>query len=1272
MKPLIKSHAATQLEDELRNLFIKLYKEELGEITDEINVYGAPHIGPFSLVEREVAKDGLAVLRTTDEDAIRYLFKAWRFQNPRRGMHFLRTYLQVLFKGNHEVSQLWQAKALPYPTGLRAESEIPGVVPEKDYWLTSRLRVDIDADTVPAILERTLRTALAARFVIDVRAAKYGRTITGTVGAAGGGVLMRAGNIVPPPKFNPTEDGAVGSVTNMLYSLWGYLQRATGMAAIEAGMPVLITAEGLVKNNQFEGGALGGYTADGVASSEGIALLMRGMANAYAFDKDDKKLEYCRFLMDACCEYFFFGTRPSADMTEAWYHSWMCNAGRTFAVRGPLNPNGQLDQGGYIGRVVEFVNGVGKLTPAPETVYQVASAGSKFVWDNVFSDIVAGTGTNLDVDYYINTAGSRVFGVQIGGSFGQPIEEDSGEEQGTIVLTTNHTGPLHVSYCVSVPEVTIAYGEQYEAWPMWRKLAGSERSMAADAIHWFVDTFRILKKADPANPEWSYAHTRMLEVWRECCDQESNNTNIFKGGAKGSYNNFPLTYSYGYGVDNVDDDSTVWNVVPPSSLYDAVRTGDGYVTFTAPEMYAAKGSGAPMRYGIVFENDPLYLNYTENSTIHVDTKASEDMVMSMAITSDEGEVFDAVIFAGPTSAPRAIGIGQFMRFQQEPGDATGDKTGDWNEWTPPIYDAVPFPGRRAGLIGDSITYANTLYNPPGNDGRFAYQSFGMAGWFSWAMALTNHPLELEPGIQPDVNGTKSGYQFGIAGSRVQDWWLESFEPLPDGVKKMGPMWAYGLSKSKLDIVTIMGGTNDLAGNRPLSEVLLNIQKAAYECAADGKWVFLFTITPRTTDLLSGYTLAQQDAIRNRLLAVNEAIRNWISSVDPANIFLVDPWADLVGPNGIDPHGCVSDRVNPNGAYTAGNWKPGVPQVSYFADGLHPAVAAAQVIGRHLMEALIVAGVPMREGNALGPLIPGNNLIANPQFTVSTAFPFEGFSTTLGRAIGLGPALTDATHVRPEGLSERNNLGLGYQHGKVPDNWFFYRASNVDEESYSNFGHYTWEDLSSDYPTLTEYMGESTWTEGAATLSLVTVGGQQALRIVFTTPQTGNKNEAFVLRTNVPEHQNGPWNNYGWPGTAPSKVPAPINSSYFAGDRVGAQAEVRVSNVKGLHTLRMSMNLLSVDDIAVSEGDNRTSGAVMSGLSMGQNFWPPTLADLERFHPDGGTLVLKTPIVVAPASGPKERTYAQINIEVSLDASTGPASVSLLILNPGMYKFTGEV
>lgn len=171
--PLQRSAAADDVEAEFKELFMQLYQDRLAGSVKELALYGMPQLGSIGLIERYVSNDGLAVLRTTTVEQIRHLFHAWRYNNPQRGTAFLSAYLNVLFGPVSTIDQLWCHKDAMYPTACVSAIEISnaGGDPE-DYYLTSRLRVDIDTTIVPQRILRAARTAVAARFVLEIRVAK--------------------------------------------------------------------------------------------------------------------------------------------------------------------------------------------------------------------------------------------------------------------------------------------------------------------------------------------------------------------------------------------------------------------------------------------------------------------------------------------------------------------------------------------------------------------------------------------------------------------------------------------------------------------------------------------------------------------------------------------------------------------------------------------------------------------------------------------------------------------------------------------------------------------------------------------------------------------------------------------------------------------------------------------------------------------------------------------------------------------------------------------
>ncbi|MCK2122106.1 hypothetical protein [Pseudomonas sp. PNPG3] len=173
LTPLVKSAQADEVEAEFKQLFLRLYQQRVAPSVNAINLYGMPMLGETALLERYISSDGLAVLRTTTVDQVRHLFHAWRYNNPQRGTAFLKAYLNALFGPVYTVSQLWCPINGNYPADAISEEEMEDIGANKaNYFLTSRLRVDIETQVVPERILRASLSAVAARFVLELRTAK--------------------------------------------------------------------------------------------------------------------------------------------------------------------------------------------------------------------------------------------------------------------------------------------------------------------------------------------------------------------------------------------------------------------------------------------------------------------------------------------------------------------------------------------------------------------------------------------------------------------------------------------------------------------------------------------------------------------------------------------------------------------------------------------------------------------------------------------------------------------------------------------------------------------------------------------------------------------------------------------------------------------------------------------------------------------------------------------------------------------------------------------
>jgi hypothetical protein len=141
LTPLAESFAENEQEDAIRRLMLKIYRDLLAEDEFDISVLGVAHLGSARLVSRSITRDGLTMIGDAGrEERTRYLYRAWNSGNKRgRGLHFLRTYLQMQFPNQWIVRQMWhdKAQAASYPEQLREDAG------DGENFLTSRIRVRI-------------------------------------------------------------------------------------------------------------------------------------------------------------------------------------------------------------------------------------------------------------------------------------------------------------------------------------------------------------------------------------------------------------------------------------------------------------------------------------------------------------------------------------------------------------------------------------------------------------------------------------------------------------------------------------------------------------------------------------------------------------------------------------------------------------------------------------------------------------------------------------------------------------------------------------------------------------------------------------------------------------------------------------------------------------------------------------------------------------------------------------------------------------------------
>lgn len=167
LAPLRHSAEFDEIERDLKAIFIAVFEEKIRPRERELNLYGMPHLGGITLLEQFLKLDGLAAVRR-DVRQIRFLMRVWRGRNAKRGLRFLRSYLQIIFPNEWAVYQLWhpQGSIAHYPRDCTLDTGL------LDHVLTSRVRVGIHVAVASAadvqMTGRALRSVLAARLLLEM------------------------------------------------------------------------------------------------------------------------------------------------------------------------------------------------------------------------------------------------------------------------------------------------------------------------------------------------------------------------------------------------------------------------------------------------------------------------------------------------------------------------------------------------------------------------------------------------------------------------------------------------------------------------------------------------------------------------------------------------------------------------------------------------------------------------------------------------------------------------------------------------------------------------------------------------------------------------------------------------------------------------------------------------------------------------------------------------------------------------------------------------
>lgn len=225
-------------------------------------------------------------------------------------------------------------------------------------------------------------------------------------------------------------------------------------------MPLAISKNYLVKAHYHEEEGRGGYFAKESGTSEGQFLTLLGLLDIYEVTKNRDVLKLAKNIADSTLKYLYKNDEiPKEIFKEDYIFSphWLFNASNDDFFSEKI----------YFHEKVSFINGVGfiKAKHKVKRLFSVRSLDSKLEWDSPFSKIIG-------KEYKV---------------YDSVIKDN----KITINLMENYSGILKVIYSDLGGE-KVEPCENYEAYPVWRKLLKGESSCAVDSIWWSYQCFKKL------------------------------------------------------------------------------------------------------------------------------------------------------------------------------------------------------------------------------------------------------------------------------------------------------------------------------------------------------------------------------------------------------------------------------------------------------------------------------------------------------------------------------------------------------------------------------------------------------------------------------------------------------------------------------------------------------------------------------------------------------------------------------------------------------------
>ncbi|MGR8860874.1 hypothetical protein [Leuconostoc citreum] len=234
------------------------------------------------------------------------------------------------------------------------------------------------------------------------------------------------------------------------------------------GKHIMLNNVGLTTNSFHYETGRGGYFSTNSGTSEGQTLTLRGALLAYKATGKQIWLDRALKLSDALLS-ILYQDKPIPDEPDVtWVPHWLFNAKQNFK-----------SQQYFTNMSVAFTNG--KATIKKDDIFKVFSvraADATLVWDSPFSQVNGKSYSIKSLDYPDNNTA-------------------------IVTLDENVTGNFLVVYGTNTGDV-IHTNDNYDAYPVWRKLEQKETVCAIDSLAWSYDCFKLLFEAT-GEEKWNKA-----------------------------------------------------------------------------------------------------------------------------------------------------------------------------------------------------------------------------------------------------------------------------------------------------------------------------------------------------------------------------------------------------------------------------------------------------------------------------------------------------------------------------------------------------------------------------------------------------------------------------------------------------------------------------------------------------------------------------------------------------------------------------------------------